>query len=139
MTSKFFFMVAVAAVLTLLVGTAATQTVIQKEEGDDEGYISALPPSQIDNSGTTPDKVLPPDRVSHHEWEPIAASMILSKVFPRDCSAARRQLQPGRPTDSSWYLVGMTPRVSADPLSGLPALPRRFLVFPDLATRPTAE
>ena len=54
MANKFLSMLVVAAVLIFLIGTAAAQTIIQKEEGDDEGYISALPPSQIDNSGTTP-------------------------------------------------------------------------------------
>ena len=54
MANKFLSMLVVAAVLILLISTATAQTIIQKEEGDDEGYISALPPSQIDNSGTTP-------------------------------------------------------------------------------------
>ena len=54
MANKVFFMIVVAAILALLVSVAAGQTIIQKEEADDEGYISALPPSQIDTSGTTP-------------------------------------------------------------------------------------
>ncbi len=54
MVHKFFRIATIVVTLALLAGTAVAQTIIQKEEGDDEGYISALPPSQIDNSGTSP-------------------------------------------------------------------------------------
>ncbi len=45
--------IAVLCMFVLLVGIAFSQTAIQKQEGDDEGYISAVPLVNVDTQGTT--------------------------------------------------------------------------------------
>ena len=114
MTHKFFVMASIVVVLALLASTAVAQTIIQKEEGDDEGYISALPPSQIDNSGTSPGPGSTTGQGRPPRVGPNRRVNDAQQGFPTACSAVRKRLRQAAQMGNSWCLAGMMPRVFVD-------------------------
>jgi len=137
MANKVFFMIVVAAILALLVSAAAGQTIIQKEEADDEGYISALPPSQIDTSGTTPGPGSPTGKGRPPRVGPNRLVNDGQLGFPNGLFGRSETTSTG--TTDGRYLVGTMPRVSVDRPLGWLALLLRFRVYPVLASRRMGE